>query len=265
MNSAFDSVADSYDAAFTKSKIGRAQREIVWAYLEKILSGKNNLEILELNCGTGEDAVWFANKSHSVLATDVSEKMLQVAEKKAKEHNINERIKTRLLDITKIEFSNLNNEFDLIFSNFGGINCLDFNELFKLPDSLSKLLKPGGRLIMVIMPTFCWWEMIYFTLKLNLKKAFRRSSTKRVKVNLNGIEVLTEYYTPILLNKIFRKDFKQVGLKPVGYFIPPSYLESFFSKKDKTFNFIKKLESFVTDWSLLSNYSDHYLIDFVKK
>ena len=193
MNSTFNSVADNYDAAFTHTKIGKAQREIVWAYLEKVLSGKTELKILELNCGTGEDAVWFAGKGHSVLATDISEKMLEISEQKIQENNLSNRIKTKKVDLTKIVEQNLNARFDFIFSNFGGINCLDFNELYKLPDSLSKLLNPGGRLIMVIMPTFCWWEMIYFNLKLNLKNAFRRSSTKRVKVKLNDQEIFYTY------------------------------------------------------------------------
>jgi ubiquinone/menaquinone biosynthesis C-methylase UbiE len=265
MNTAFDSVAEEYDATFTQTKIGKAQREIVWSYLDKVLAGKENLNILEFNCGTGEDALWFAKKGHSVLATDVSDNMLEVTRRKIKENQLGDKLNTLNVDLTNIKEFITNENFDLIFSNFGGINCLEFEDLFKLPDSISKLIKPGGRLIMVIMPTFCWWEMFYFTLKLNLKKAFRRSSTNRIKVNLNGEEILTEYYTPILVNKIFRKDFKQVGLKPVGFFIPPSYLEIFFSTKHRTFNFLIKLESFVTNWSLLSNYSDHYLIDFIKK
>lgn len=261
MNSAFDSIAKEYDATFTLTKIGKAQREIVWTHLKKIFRGKEGLKILELNCGTGEDALWFAKNGHTVLATDISEKMLEVTEKKATENNLNDKIKTNKLDLTKIEEFISNETFDLVFSNFGGINCLPFKDLYNLPAFLSKLIKPSGRLIMVIMPTFCLWEIFYFTLKLNFIKAFRRSSIKRVKVDLNGKEVLTEYYTPILVNKTFRKDFKQVGLKPVGFFIPPSYFGKFFTKKHKTFNFIKRLESLVTNWSLLSNYSDHYLID----
>ena len=265
MNSAFDSVAKEYDATFTLTKIGKIQREIVWTYLNKILSGKEDLRIFELNCGTGEDALWFAKNGHTVLATDISEKMLEITEKKATENNLNDKIKTNKIDLTKIEDFVSNETFDLVFSNFGGINCIPFKDLYNLPAVLSKLIKPSGRLIMVIMPTFCIWEMFYFTLKFNFKKAFRRSSTKRLKVKLNGNEMLVDYYTPILVNKIFRKDFTQTALKPVGFFIPPSYLENFFSSKHKTFNFMRKLESVITDWGTLANYSDHFLIDFEKK
>jgi ubiquinone/menaquinone biosynthesis C-methylase UbiE len=265
MNSAFDSVAEEYDATFTQTKIGRAQREIVWSYLDKILSGKERLKILELNCGTGEDALWFAKKGYSVLATDVSEKMLEVTMKKTKEKQLSDKIKTLKADLSNIKEFISNENFDLIFSNFGGINCIAFRDLYNLPDALSKLLKPSGRLIMIIMPEFCLWEMIYYSLKLKLIKAFRRSSTMGAKVKLNSEEIVTYYYSPIMINKIFRKDFEQAALKPVGFFIPPSYLERFFATKNKTFNLIKKLESLVTKWSMLSNYSDHFLIDLLKK
>lgn len=265
MNSAFDSVAKEYDTTFTLTKIGKAQREIVWTYLNKILSGKEGLRILELNCGTGEDAIWFAKKGHTVLATDISDKMLEVTEKKAKENRLNNKIKTYKIDLTKIDEFISNDTFDLVFSNFGGINCIPFKDLYNLPAFLSKLINPSGRLIMVIMPTFCIWEMFYFTLKFNLKKAFRRSSGTRVRVRINDGEMLIDYYTPYLVRKIFRIQFTQVALKPVGFFIPPSYLNKFFSSKHKTFNLMRKFESVIADWGTLSNYSDHFLIDFVKK
>ena len=265
MNSAFDSVAKEYDATFTLTTIGKTQREIVWTYLNKILSGKESLRILELNCGTGEDAIWFAKKGHMVLATDISDKMLEVTEKKAIENKLNNKIKTNKIDLTKIDDFISNDTFDLVFSNFGGINCIPFKDLYNLPAFLSRLIKPSGRLIMVIMPTFCIWEMFYFTIKFNFKQAFRRSSGTRIKVKINDEEMLIGYYPPYLVRKIFQKEFTQVALKPVGFFIPPSYLDKFFSSKHKTFNLMRKFESVISDWGTLSNYSDHFLIDFEKK
>ncbi len=38
------------------------------------------LDILELNCGTGEDAVLFSEKGFNIVATDVSEEMLKVTQ-----------------------------------------------------------------------------------------------------------------------------------------------------------------------------------------
>ena len=187
MQQAFDTIAEKYDASFTHSIIGKEQRQIVWGYLEKTLLNHKNLNILELNCGTGEDALWFAKKGHKVLATDISEKMLEIAEQKIITAGLNSIVQTLQIDIKNIIDFQLKEKFDLIFSNFGGMNCMSFEEMEKLTSEVKKLLKPGGQLIMVVMPAFCLWETIYFVLKLNFRNAFRRLSKKGAIIKFNGI------------------------------------------------------------------------------
>ena len=93
MKTAFDSAAISYDEAFTHTPIGRLQRRRVWRYMRKVLAPYEQARILELNCGTGEDACFFAEMGHEVLATDISEEMLRVTEQKAAALQL-ERVKT---------------------------------------------------------------------------------------------------------------------------------------------------------------------------
>jgi len=261
MQQAFDTIASGYDASFTHSIIGTAQRDIVWSYLEKSLPDKNELDILELNCGTGEDALWFAKKGHTILATDISEKMLKVTREKIESAMLSSQVRTQLLDIRKIENNNFKERFDLVFSDFGGMNCVTPVEMSKMPAALSRLLKPAGRLIMVIMPKYCLWETKYFLLKMDFKKAFRRYSNDGTIAKLDGLELRTFYFAPGVIKKIFMKYFTTIAVKPVGFFIPPSYLESFFSPKTKTFNLLQRLENLITNQGYLTGFSDHYLID----
>ncbi len=73
-------MADTYDATFTESSIGRAQRNVVWSALKRAFRPGDR--VLELNCGTGEDALFLAKLGVSVLACDASARMIEVAERR---------------------------------------------------------------------------------------------------------------------------------------------------------------------------------------
>ena len=82
MGNSFDSAAAGYDQAFTHSVIGRLQRRYVREQLAKILDTHQPKKILEVNCGTGEDALWLSAQNYEVTATDISEAMIGVAKSK---------------------------------------------------------------------------------------------------------------------------------------------------------------------------------------
>jgi ubiquinone/menaquinone biosynthesis C-methylase UbiE len=265
MQQAFDTVAQRYDDSFTYGVIGMAQRNIVWDYLESALSPNDELKILELNCGTGEDALWFAKKGHNVLATDISEKMLEITKDKINKADLLSTVHTMRINITNIDSAGIKEKFDLIFSNFGGMNCIAFKEMEKLPSGVKKLLKPNGQLIMVVMPTFCLWETIYFLLKLKFRKAFRRLSKEGTIAKFNGTKIKTFYFSPARIKKLFKQHFEVLSIKPVGFFIPPSYLDNFFSSRIKMINNLKKLEQAVSRFSFFAGSSDHFLIHLQTK
>lgn len=260
MITAFDHIAATYDNEFTHGSIGALQRQKVWDYLEKALPD-TPLSILELNCGTGEDAVHLAGQGHSVLATDLSKEMIAVARSKAENMGLNQRTTFIQCDINDIAQADFNRKFDLIFSNFGGLNCVDSMSLQNLSKVASRLLKPKGRFIGVIMPAFCFWESIYFLSKLQVKKAFRRAKRGPLLAPINEERVETWYYTPTRMKSMFNREFQQVGLTPVGFFLPPSYLENFFRNRQRFLSKLDSMEDKVNTFSHLSNFSDHYLID----
>lgn len=75
---AFDPAAHEYDAEFTDQLLGQWLRECVWKHTPFTAP----MHILELGCGTGEDARYFAEMGISVLATDASGEMIAVAKTK---------------------------------------------------------------------------------------------------------------------------------------------------------------------------------------
>jgi ubiquinone/menaquinone biosynthesis C-methylase UbiE len=261
----FDKIAPAYDELFTNTAIGKIQRNIISKYMDESLTANQKINILELNCGTGEEAVYFAKKGFDVVATDVSDEMLKITTEKINKFGLRDYVTTKKLDLTKPSDFNFEQKFDLVFSNFGGLNCVDKDSLKNLNVVLLNMLNDRCRIIFVIMPKYSLWDSFYFLLKIKLNKVFRRASSKPLNVNLNGGNVQTFYYSPKEIKNIFNNKFKVKNIKPVGFFIPPSFLNNFFLKKKKTLRILNMLESFVSNFSFLAKFSDHYLIDMELK
>ncbi len=258
---AFDKAAVDYDREFTESSIGRLLRNGVWNYLGRVLAGSRRSDILELNCGTGEDAVFFARRGHRVVATDISPEMLKVAANKIGHTGLKDRVELKEMDIREVSSAFSGRRFDLVFSDFGGMNCLSPHDLSAMAGDLTRHLRSGDRFISVVMGKVCLWESLYFLAKLDLNQVFRRNTRDRVLVNVSGQEVETWYYDPAEFAMLFSNGFRKVKLMPVGFFLPPSYMESAMSIRPGLLGTLGRMESAVSNAGMLSFFSDHYLID----
>ena len=256
MTAGFDHIANIYDDDFTSSPIGMAQRNLVFDGFSSCIYEFKDLNILEINCGTGQDALRLGEMGANVLATDISETMVNVAKQKTG-HLPN--VSCDVLDITELESFKPEKRFDLIFSNFGGLNCLNSSELSHFFIDTQKKLTPNGKLILVIMPNFCAWESLYFLAKLQFLKAFRRKSKSGILANVEGKNVRTFYYSPTDIVQI-ATGYKTNLVQPIGFFTPPSYLNPFFQKRPKTLQKLKKLDENRQNSKNLASLSDHFLI-----
>jgi len=287
---AFDAVAHEYDAAFSHTAVGRLLRERVWAIgstafrpsgegaFTPLLKPKHSVvndaypdglkavlpQVLELNCGTGEDAIWLAKQGLQVLATDASPEMVEIAKVKIARAGLAKSASVQVCTFAEIEHLPEGN-FDLIFSNFGGLNCVSPEELRRLGAVFAQKLKPGGKFIAVVMGRFCWWETLYFLLKLKLRTAFRRFDKNPVDARLDSkTTVPTWYYSPSEFKYLIRgrKPLawrKKSKVMPIGLWLPPSYLNPFFEKRPRLLRFLNLLEKkFAPSW--LAFAADHFFI-----
>lgn len=264
MSEHFDIASKTYDQDFTDTQIGRLQRNMVWKYLDQRIKRSKPLHILELNCGTGEDAVHLAKLGHAVTATDISEEMLARTKAKAAEQGFCHKVHLDKVDIKNIDTTPWLHQFDLVFSNFGGLNCIGQQDLAKFKTDISKLLKPDGTLILVIMPELCVWESFYFLAKLRFTEVFRRKKPS-VIADVSGVKVETWYYSPKKLSRVFTPEFSKVKVRPIGFFAPPSYMETFIRKTPAFFRFISFMEQRFARFSWQSRMADHYYIELQAK
>jgi hypothetical protein len=194
-----------------------------------------------------------------VTCTDVSENMIAQASEKTR------GLDNCFVEVQAIQRIASGKTYDLLFSNFGGLNCLSPDELKSFSETSNTLTNSGGQLVFVIMGRKCRWERFYFKRKGDHEKAVRRESLSGIKTVMNGSEFLTYYYSPSEVIKLFKKDFIPVKVRPVGIFIPPSYMEPFARSRPVLFSALKVLDRIFRGFSSLSDQADHYLIHLQRR
>lgn len=256
---AFTKQSAVFDSLYSSDSIIQYKRARVREHVSNQL--KQAGSILELNAGTGEDAIYFAGQGHSVHATDVSEGMLNELQKKSIAYQ--SQISYEKCSFTSLAELQQRGPYDLIFSNFAGLNCT--GELDKVLNSLPALTKPGGLVTLVILPKFCLWEFLLL-FKGKFKTAFRRLfSANGTKAKVEGKPFRCWYYNPSYVLKHTHKDFELLKLEGLCTIVPPSYIEHFGEKYPRLFSRLKKLEKkFSASWPW-NVVGDYYIITLHKK
>jgi ubiquinone/menaquinone biosynthesis C-methylase UbiE len=251
-------VFDEYDAGNTIIQYKRQRvRDRV---MRELAPGSR---ILELNAGTGEDSVYFAGHGHRVHATDLAPGMLEVLEKKVKGRGLTESVTHERCSFTKLEELQNKGPYDLIFSNFAGLNCTD--ELDKVLRSFPFLLKPGGSVVLVILPPFCLWETALL-FKGKFRTAFRRFfSDSGASSRVEGHYFKCWYYPPSYIRRYLEDSFVQTGLEGLCTILPPSYIEHFAERHAALYRFLKRQEEHLKNKWPWRNIGDYYIITLRKK
>ncbi|HMK39351.1 MAG TPA: class I SAM-dependent methyltransferase [Bacteroidota bacterium] len=254
---AFDAAAPVYDAAYEGLPGIRRMRSITSGLYMRYFPGGSRL--LEINCGTGNDAVFLARRGMHVTATDISPAMLnEVRKKTARLEGVAGSIETRLLPFDRL--GELRGEsFDGGYSNLGGLNCTD--RLATLAHDLGDLLKPGGIFIATVMPPFCAWETAAFLARGRFRKAFRRLSRKGTIADLHGGHVRTFYHSPGTFRRAFSRYFEQIRTLGLAVFIPPPN----FTRASSLTGLLGPVDDVLAGLPLLRSIGDHYSIVLRRK
>lgn len=259
--SAFNKQSVVFDDIYAHNKIVAYKRNRVRAHVLSLINSESH--ILELNAGTGDDAVFFAKQGFTVHATDIAADMLNQLQLKVDRFGLNEMVSTEVCSFTQLENLKDKGPFDLIFSNFGGLNCTD--NLIKVLDAFDALLKPGGLATMVIMPGFCLWETM-LALKGKFKIAFRRFNSKKgAPAHIEGVHFLCWYYSPGYIIRHLKDKFELLDVEALCTIVPPSYFENFPEKYPKKFNWLCNMERRFKNKFLLRSIGDYFIISLRKK
>lgn len=256
---AFDGIADQYDYDFTFSSVGQSQREAVWKRATAIF--QRGSHVLELNCGTGEDALHLAEQGIRVTACDASGRMIECARSKMALRSSGAEVDFQVLPTERIFDVPGPDHFDGVFSNFSGLNCV--SDLAEVGRQLGERLRPGAPLLLCLSTRFCVWEMLHFLSKGSLRKALRRWSGVS-HARLSGYAFPVYYPTLSSLSNSFAPGFTLKSVTGIGITVPPSYLESWISRHPRLLQLLTRLDETICNWPVLRCLGDHMLIHLEK-
>lgn len=258
VSEAFSRQSGIFDRLYKQNKLSEYLRE---KFRDEVNSHlKPNSRILELNCGTGMDAIYFAEKGHTILATDNARGMLAQLDQKIIEQGLQKNIQTLRCSFHDID-SIKDKKFDHIVSNFGGLNCTD--NLKDVLVKLSPLLTESGKITLVVMPKISPWELL-MAFKGKFKTAFRRFQ-KKTPAHIEGVHFFCYYYNPGYVTRILKKEFRLVSLKGIFITVPPEFYEDFVERYPKLFNILSKIDNRICRFFPFNYCCDHFMITMQKK
>lgn len=234
---AFDRAAADYDQVFGGNPVGRLYRYVFQERLLRLFAP--GARLLDLGCGTGEDALFLGSRGYRVTGIDAAPGMLARAREKAAQQQRNE---ARFVAGSFEDLELLGSDFDGAYSNFGALNCADLRAAGR---ALARALRPGAPLLLSVMGP----------------RAERPGAAPRV----GGIPLPVAYPTPGQLQRAFGPEFSWRPGFALGVLLPSPRRSGWALRNPQAFGALAIAESLVRHWPILRGLGDHNVIEGARR
>ena len=245
----FDSLACDYDTRFGISPAGRLFR---FRVAERVTGEvRPGGRVLDIGCGTGEDAIWLAGQGYGVLGIDESPKMIEAARAKASERGSSATFECR-------SASSLGQEparFDVVISNFGALNCLPLSTWAGI---VPGLLTASGRAFVVLMGRRPWPE--------GLRNGFGvtdRGATAQVRIGASSVTV--HYESSAAVRRALAPSATVSRVEALGCLVPGPGYAGFARRHPVSLGVLAAAETLMRRAPFFRDRGDHTLFEFRRR
>ena len=256
---AFSRTAEKYDSFVGDHPHLTRMRNKVYAHVMRHVP--YGARILELNAGTGTDAVQLAQRGYSVHATDIAPGMLNRLREKVNQLGLQDRITLEARSFLELQGVQ-DAPFDAVFSDLGGLNCIP--NLTPVIRQLPDVLKPGGILTWVLMPHICLWEMAE-VFRGNFSVAFRRFSRRAVPARLEGLSFDVYYFSPRQVIRWFGNNFELLALEGLSVITPTGQSRNFAKRHTRLYRALSWLDNKLSPRWPWNGWGDFYILTMRRK
>lgn len=266
--SAFDRVASGYDAHYgpQNNQLMSWMRQESLALLMGTFPAKSRL--LEIGCGTGDEAVHLAQAGHKVLATDISPMMAMQTAYKARTAGLQNRIECLVIPGGHLEALKPAAAYDGAYASFGSLNCEP--GLDHLVSALAGLLRPGAAFVSSVMARWCPVEMVWHLSRGRLRQATHRLRSGWLPASLQGpddsaVSLVVKYYSLGELEHAFSEAFEVESVRALPLLLPPPHFDSVYRKYRTVFEILVPWELHLRDRWPWHGFGDHFMIVFRRR
>ena len=254
----WDRTAENYDRIFSETVVGRIQRDAVWHEIDKIF--QPGMRILELNCGTGIDAVHLAARGVRVVACDLSSGMIHAARQRSSAAGLDALVDFRVLATEDLNLLVGDVPFDGAFSNFSGLNCVQ--DISQVARDLACLLKPSASTLLCMVGRFSPWEMAWHLA--HGRPAIALHSFRRTPTTHSSEQGAASIHYPSVrdMRRMFAPEFRLRGRKGIGVAVPPSCLESLARAVPGVVGGLAKIDRYISHAPIFRSIGDCVLLQF---
>jgi len=222
LEAAFDGVAETYDRHILGNPMNLWLRNRSVRLLTGVFGPGDTL--VEIGCGTGTETLRLAKAGITVIAVDISSRMLDMMMKKARAEGLERRVvpvHCRPYEVKRRVGEAGYRAVDGAYSTYGAVNTEP--SLGLMFADLHGLIKPGGRLVLGVWNKYCAYEMFGYALRMKPTMSVARLRNP-VPVGKSRFCVTTNSFSVDSLDKYVGDLFTREKVVGVEIILPPSNL-----------------------------------------
>ncbi|HVO68838.1 MAG TPA: methyltransferase domain-containing protein [Aggregatilineaceae bacterium] len=260
----FDQAAKLYDAQYGPPSGSRPGNPLLSWLREEHLSVVRGLvgtdaALLDIGCGTGEEAIPLARAGYSVLGIDISPAMVWQAQAKAAGHGLRREVMFKVLPAGRLGTLDERGPFQGAYASLGTLNTEP--NLPGFASGLHDLLAPGAPFVATVMGRHCLFEILRNLRRFKPGETLKRSPDwTESRAGTGGVTAPVKFYMPDEFAAVFEPHFTVASVWAFPLWLPPVHLYELYRAKQAYFKRMEGRERRTRSWPGFRAWGDHFLM-----
>ncbi len=260
----FDHEAKTYDVRYGPPSGSRPGNPLVsWLRDEHLALLRGLLKpgalVLDIGCGTGEEALRLAQEGYSVLGIDVSPGMVWQAQAKLAVYGLRRFAQFRWLAAGRLSNLDERGPFQGAYASLGTLNTEP--DLPAVAEGLHTLLEPGAPFVATVMNRRCLFERLYGLRRQRPGEVLPRPAAwAEGRAGASDVIAPVRFYSPAEFAAPFAEYFTVERVIAFPLWFPPVHLHALYRERADRYRRRLAVERRMRTWPVFREQGDHFLI-----